>query len=448
MENMLQDTIAAIATPPGTGGVGIIRISGHNAFKIIQILTNRTAPWPPYSLTPATIYDTVKKEPLDQVIIGSYHAPHSYTGENTIEINCHGSYFLTNKLLTECLQAGARLAKPGEFTRRAFLNGKLDLTQVEAVAEMIGAKSDLSAQLALKHLKGSISRQIAAIRQTFMQLYAEIEASVDFPEEMQEPQKEKIKHLLKTNQQEIALLLRNSAQGLMIKEGLKIVLVGQTNAGKSSIFNALLKEEKAIVTEIHGTTRDAIEAEVDLHGIRATLIDTAGIRESQDKIETLGIQKSQEFLKTADLVLYIVDASKGLTAEDQAISEQVKEKPLIFVLNKIDLAPDVKLKDAVNVSAQQEKGLDKLKTVILKLMDLYQLDISKQTYISSLRQQEILIRVNNAIAEALNLLDEQVPLDILTIDLKKIIVELGEITGDEVSEETIDYIFKNFCVGK
>lgn len=441
------DTIAAIATPLGVGGIAVIRISGEQAFPLIKKLT-RLKNIKQNSAQATTLYSFEKKQKLDQVVITAFKNPHSYTGEDVIEISCHGSLYLTKKILEETLLAGARLAKPGEFTKRAFLAGKIDLTQVEAVNEMIGAKSDLAAQLALKHLEGSVSQEIKTLRQNFLELLALLEASIDFPEEISAPSQKKIKNIVTAGKKTIQLLLKNSRQGLIVRQGLTIALAGKANVGKSSLFNYLCRENKAIVTHIPGTTRDALEAEISLQGIKATLIDTAGLRKTKDIIETLGIAKTKEYLSAADLVLYLIDAESGLSKEDKKILHGGTNKNIILVLNKIDLNPTLSVPKAIKISTKTGKGIAALENKILELMDLKNLDLSKHTYISSFRQQEKLIKVNESLDELKNQVEQIKNIDLLTIDVKNIIVQLGEITGEEVSEETIEHIFANFCVGK
>jgi tRNA modification GTPase len=441
------DTIAAIATPLGVGGIAVIRISGEQAFPLIKRLT-RLKNIKQNSAQVTTLYSFEKKQKLDQVVVTAFKNPHSYTGEDVIEVSCHGSLYLTKKILEETLLAGARLAKPGEFTKRAFLAGKIDLTQVEAVNEMIGAKSDLSAQLALKHLEGNVSQQIKKTRQCFLEVLALLEASIDFPEEIEPPSYKKITSLVNAASKTISALLKNSRQGLLIRQGITIALAGKANVGKSSLFNYLCQENKAIVTHIPGTTRDALEAEISLQGVKATLIDTAGLRKTKDIIETLGIAKTKEYLSAADLILYLIDAESGLSKEDKKILSGGTNKNIILVLNKIDLNPTISVPKAINISTKTGKGIAALENKILELMDLKNLDLSKHTYISSFRQQEKLIKVNESLDELKTQIEQIKNIDLLTIDVKNIIVQLGEITGEDVSEETIEYMFANFCVGK
>ncbi|MDC0977709.1 tRNA uridine-5-carboxymethylaminomethyl(34) synthesis GTPase MnmE [bacterium] len=444
---MSQNTIAAIATPPGVGGIAIIRISGPTSVQIAKKLTS-VKRFNKNSLTTTSLYSFAEHKKIDKVVLSFFKAPHSFTGEDTIEINCHGSLFITNKILTECLAAGARLATPGEFTKRAFLSGKLDLTQVEAISEMIAAKSDCSAQLALKHLEGNVSREITLLQNSLRQFLAEVEASIDFPEEIDEPSFKKIQQQLTLFKKTIETLLANSHKGLLLKNGINVVLAGSTNVGKSTLLNYFAGEQKAIITDIHGTTRDAIETEVSIKGIAVNLIDTAGIRSSQDKIEKIGIAISKEHIKKADLILYLIDATKGLTKKDNLLLRENKEKNIILVINKIDLNNNLSLKNSVKISVKTGQGIKALENKILSTMDLKNIDFNKHVYISSQRTQAKLATTLKLINDSLVTLKNNQPLDLITIDFQKIIAILGDITGFKASEETISHIFENFCVGK
>ena len=350
--------------------------------------------------------------------------------------------------MTEVLKAGARLAEAGEFTKRAFLAGKLDLTQVEAVADTISAGSDLSLRLALRHLEGDVRQKIRQIRGEFLQILSELEAALDYPEEISDPPLEKIRLLLQNTQKTFAQLLADSDKGLLLKSGAVIVLAGKPNTGKSSLFNALLKHNKAIVTETPGTTRDALEAEAQIGGLRVTLIDTAGLRETQDAVEKLGVERSRAHLQTADLTLAVFDAASGVTAEDQAFLTELQDRPQLRVANKSDLSEKVNIPGALLVSAKTGQNLDLLAAKILEKLDLRRVDFSQNIYISSLRQKDQLIRAEKILWKALTALEAAAYLDVLAPYLKEIITALGEITGDAVSAEIIEQIFANFCVGK
>lgn len=441
----LTDTIAAIATPPGTGGIAVLRISGPQALALAKKLTNKKS-FKPNSIVPAILYNCQGLE-MDRGVVSFFKKPHSYTGEDVLELNCHGSYFLAQQLLEECLKAGARLAAPGEFTKRAFLSGKIDLTQVEAVAEMISAKSMTATQLALRHLEGDVSRAIRGIREELVKTLAELEACLDYPEEIDEPPRAKLTKQIQRYQKDIEQLLADAHTGLTLREGIRLALVGKTNVGKSSLFNRLAKASKAIVTDVHGTTRDYLEAAITIKDVAVTLVDTAGIRDSEDTVEKLGIERSKEFLQAADLVLFVCDATTGLTSDDQKIIAALPPEKTIWLANKSDAGKNIPEK-ALAISAQTGEGLALLERTILKKMDLSKLDMNTHVYISSLRQKEQLLRIQDIFSRALASIKNAGYIDLLAVEIKEAIVALGEITGDQVSDEIITHIFSNFCVGK
>lgn len=448
MGKQITDTIAAIATPPGTGGVAIVRISGPSALIVARTLTTKKT-FPPNMIVPLAIYSVSGTE-LDRGMLVYFKKPHSYTGEDVVEINCHGSYFLAQQILEECLKAGARLAGPGEFTKRAFLAGKIDLTQVEAVAEMIAAKSPIAAQLALKHLDGDVSRAIRTIREALVKTLAAIEACLDYPEEIEEPSRAQLTKDVQKYRKTIDRLLVDAHAGLTIREGIRVALIGKTNVGKSSLFNRLAKASKAIVTDVHGTTRDYLEAAITVKDVAVTIVDTAGIRDSQDRVEALGIERSKAHVQLADLVLFIVDATTGLTAEDKKIIAELPAAKTIWVINKADEKKSVSgvPKTALYVSAKTGQGIPLLEKTILKQMDIAAVDINKHVYVSSLRQKEQLLRLQEIFLHALASIKNAGYIDLLAVEIKAAINVLGEITGDEVTEEIISHIFSHFCVGK
>ncbi|MDR1998192.1 MAG: tRNA uridine-5-carboxymethylaminomethyl(34) synthesis GTPase MnmE [Candidatus Margulisbacteria bacterium] len=440
-------TIAAIATPPGTGGIAIVRVSGPDAPAIARRLTDRRN-LAPNTIHRCALYSADRTQKLDDGLLAFFQAPHSYTGEDVAEFNCHGSDWLARKILEQCLLSGARLSAPGEFTRRAFLAGKLDLTQAEAVAELISAGGELSLALALRHLEGDVSAGIKNLRAEFLAALAGLEAALDYPEEIDAPAPAGIINLLQAAQRQVAQLLADSSRGLLIKSGANIVLAGKPNSGKSSLFNALLKYDRAIVTEIPGTTRDALEAEVSLGGLRVNLIDTAGLREAADQIERLGIERSRAHMQSAELVLFLLDAETGLTPAERQILADLEGTRHLVLINKCDLPHSLDYPGALPVSARTGANLDLLEQKILESLNLRNIDLSKKVYISSLRQKDRLIRAAELIARTLESSQTVAYLDLLAAPLKAIVVTLGELTGEETSAEIIEEIFANFCVGK
>ena len=427
----------------------MVRISGTDAFAVAAKIT-RLKKFEPNTIRPSS-FVAADGTTLDRGLVAVFAAPNSYTGENVVELNCHGSDYLAQKLLAEALRCGARLAEPGEFTKRAFLSGKLDLTQVEAVSDMIAAGSDLSLNLALQHLEGDICREIRRLRKGFLNILAEIEAALDYPEEIADPPTEKIRTLLEDSKVIVNKLLSDSDTGLRIKSGAVVVLAGKPNAGKSSLFNALLRHNKAIVTNIPGTTRDALEATAQLGGLQVTLVDTAGWRETSDPLESLGVERSRAHLQNADLVLALSDAGFGAADTNADFSTALAMRPHLKIRSKIDLlAPAEKNFGAeeIGISVQTGENLDLLVTKILEKLNLRQVDISKNIYVSSLRQKNKLIQTVACLEKCLNALRSVDFLDVLAPQIKEIVTILGEITGDEVSEEIIEQIFSNFCVGK
>ena len=401
-----------------------MRISGPDAFAVAAKISN-VKNFDKNTIKPCVLFELNTKTIIDKGLLSAFEAPHSYTGEDVVEINCHGSYYLTQKLLNEVLKAGAHLAEAGEFTKRAFLAGKLDLTQVEAVADTISAGCELSLSLALRHLDGDVQQKIRQIRGEFLQILSELEAALDYPEEIPDPPLEKIRLLLQNTQKTFTQLLADSAKGLLIKSGAVIVLAGKPNTGKSSLFNALLKYNKAIVTETPGTTRDALEAEAQIGGLRVTLVDTAGLRETQDAVEKLGVELSRAHLQTADLTLAILDAASGITAEDQEFLTELQDRPHLRVANKNDLSKKANIPDALPVSAKTGQNLDLLAAKILENLDLRRVDFSQNIYISSLRQKDQLIRAEKILGKALAALEAAAYLDVLAPYLKEIITALG-----------------------
>jgi len=454
-----RDTIAAIATPYGESAIGIVRLSGEKSLEILKKIFKS----PSGKIKPRYAHYgyIVNKngEPIDEAVVIYYKAPHSYTGEDMVEINLHGNPLILKEVLNRILEEGARLAEPGEFTKRAFLNGKLDLTQAEAVAELISAKTELARKLALNQLRGALSREIKPLREELLMLHALVESSIEFEEEdIPTIEKEDLEKRLEKILQRVDKLLQTAKTGKAIRQGIKLAIVGRPNVGKSSLFNRLLGEERAIVTDIAGTTRDYIEETVNLKGIPISLIDTAGIRETSDLVERIGVERSLQKLKEADVVLFVLDASKEKPSEEDLklarLVEGVK-KPTIVVLNKIDLGRKLDLSQlplkaerVVEVSAKTGEGIEKLADVILEVSGVQTAE-GGNIYIS-VRHEELLKKAKKALENALKYLREGefYSPEILMLDIREASDALGEIIGEVTTEDVLGQIFSTFCIGK
>ncbi|KGM98569.1 tRNA uridine-5-carboxymethylaminomethyl(34) synthesis GTPase MnmE [Clostridium botulinum] len=455
------DTIAAIATNLGESGVSIIRVSGERALSIVSEIfigknDRKLDDIRTYSMRYGFIIDKVSGEKLDEVIVSYMKGPRSFTAEDVVEINCHGGVVVTKRILEEAIKAGARFASPGEFTKRAFLNGRIDLSQAEAVIDLINAKTELSAKSALEQSEGKLSKEISHLRDKLLEIIANIEATVDYPEDdLEEITSERGKESVNKIITEIDKLLSSANEGKILREGLNTVIVGKPNVGKSSILNALLMETRAIVTDIPGTTRDVIEEYMSIEGIPIKIVDTAGIRETDDIVEKIGVEKSREKILNSDLTVLVLDSSRGLDAEDKEIIDFIKDKKYIVLLNKIDL--DTKLdKESLNklnsdyiidISAKTGKGLDRFKEVIKELFFSGEVT-SKDVMITNTRHKEALIRAKNSLIAGKGALENTFAIDLASIDLRDAWKNLGEINGDTVEEDIIDKIFSKFCLGK
>ena len=395
---------------------------------------------------------------IDEVLVSYFKAPKSYTTENMCEINSHGGNIVLKKILELCLKNGAELAEPGEFTKRAFLNGRIDLLQAESVIDIINAKSDKELKTGVKQLEGFFSNEIAKIKQEILDVMVNIEVAIDYPEyDVDEVTNKQISDMLDSVEKKLKKLENSFDNGKIIKEGIKTAIVGKPNAGKSSLLNAILKEDRAIVTEIEGTTRDTIEEFVTINGIPLKLVDTAGIRKAKDEVEKIGISKSREIAKEADLIIAIFDSSKDLTDEDMEILNLIKGKKVIILLNKIDLNSKIDENDSrllavsqdiIKVSALNNLGIDKLYEKVTDLFNLDQINLDNEVLITNLRQKNLITKAIEHIQETKNTMSNNMPLDIVAISIKEILEDLGSITGDEVSEDIIDEIFSKFCLGK
>ena len=460
---MLADTIAAISTPLGEGGIGIVRISGNKAFDILEKVFQpkykkdiRKAAG--FTMHLGHVYDNDQKI-IDEVLVSLMKGPRSYTGEDVIEINCHGGLISLRKTLEAVLKAGARLAEPGEFSKRAFLNGRIDLAQAEAIIDVIRAKNDTGLKSAVNQLSGKLSEKIGEIRKEILGLLAAIEATIDFPEEdLDEVTNEKIKTAVKDLMERLNRLVATFEQGKLFRSGINTAIIGRTNVGKSSLLNAMLKENRSIVTDIPGTTRDTIEEYVNIGGFTLKIIDTAGIRETNDLVEQIGVERSKEIIKNADLVLLVLDISSGIMEEDLDIMTFLKGKRAIVLVNKIDLDADENRKKEFEklsagfpvayISAKNEIGLDELEDLIVSTITQGKIIPDQEVFVTNIRHKEILTNAISQLSEVLKGAEAEMTLDFLSIDLRGAWESLGEITGDTAGEDLLDRIFADFCIGK
>lgn len=397
-------------------------------------------------------------EVMDEVLVSYFKAPKSYTMENMCEINSHGGNIIVKKILELCLKNGAELAEPGEFTKRAFLNGRIDLVQAESVTDIINAKSEKEVKTGIKQLEGLLSKEIAEIKQEIMDVMINIEVSIDYPEyDVEDVANAEITDMLDSVKKKLERLERSFDNGKVIKEGIKTAIIGKPNAGKSSLLNAILKEDRAIVTEYEGTTRDTIEEFVNINGIPLKLIDTAGIRETKDEVEKIGIAKSRETANTADLIIAIFDASKEIDEEDLEVIDFIKNKKAIIILNKMDLKAKIdennenlkKLSgNIIKMSALKNIGIDKLYEKITEMFNLNEINLDNENVITNVRQKNLITKAIENVKKAKETIEQKMPIDIVAIFIKDILEDLGKITGEVVTEDIIEEIFANFCLGK
>ena len=457
------DTIAAISTAPGEGAIGIVRISGDLAISIASSIyqcgTKQLEEQKTHTIHYGHIVDPKSGEIYDEVMVSVLRAPKTFTREDIVEINCHGGIVAINRVLQLVLRMGARLAEPGEFTKRAFLNGRIDLSQAEAVMDLIRAKTDKSMQLAMRQLDGQLSHLIQNLRQEILNTLAQVEVNIDYPEydDVEEMTLQLLREKTQQVLQGIRALLNTASQGKILRDGLKTAIVGRPNVGKSSLLNVLLREEKAIVTDIAGTTRDTIEEYVNVRGVPLQLIDTAGIRETDDVVEKIGVERSRKALKEADFVLLLLNQSETLQEEDIRLLETTKGMKRIILFNKTDLpsklskediAPYANEEEIVTTSMLNKEGIDQLEEKIAAYFFQGQMNERDATYLSNTRHIALLEKAEQALVEVQNGIEMEMPVDLIQIDFTRAWDLLGEITGDSVQDELLTQLFSQFCLGK
>jgi len=455
-----EDTIAAISTPVGEGGIGVVRLSGPRAYEIGMEVFNPRHKSDDFPQSHRLYYGHIVDESgeiMDEVMVSFMKAPATYTREDIVEINCHSGVVMLKMILDLLLRHGARMAEPGEFTKRAFINGRIDLSQAESVLNLIQARSEKAAKSAVRSLQGDLAEKVKSLKQEMVSILASVEATLDFPEDVDDLEKGSLAAWLNQIYEQVQKLYEGSLKGSVFQNGLKVSIVGKPNVGKSSLLNILVQREKAIVTEIPGTTRDVLEEQVNIKGLPVWFMDTAGIRQTGDPVEKIGVTQARETIEAADLVLVVVDASTGIDAEDREILQEIirEGKEYILVVNKIDISdlkpekelPEVSSERVVKISAKELTGIEEIENKLVGLVEEGELISGEEPLVLSLRHQEALLQVKEHLGDALENLETN-PLDIISVDLKMAEEIMGQITGDYVGEDLLDHIFSNFCIGK
>ena len=451
----MEDTIVAISTALGVGAISIIRVSGNEAINIVNKITKFKKLDKVNSHTINYDYIVENNKIIDEVLISIMKAPKTFTKEDIVEINCHGGVATTNKVLELLLTNGCRLAEPGEFTKRAFLNGRIDLIEAEGIMDLINSKTEISRNLAINQVNGSTSQLIKDLRQSIIEILANIEVNIDYPEyeDIEEMTTEMLAKRIVDIENNIKTILNKSENGKIVKEGINVALIGRPNVGKSSLLNCLLEDEKAIVTDIAGTTRDCVEGTISIDGIIINLIDTAGIRKTSDVVESIGVNKSIDLMNNSDLVLLLLNNNEELNNEDLELLNKIKDKNYLIVINKNDLENKLDIskldKDKIiNISALNNNGIDELKNKIKQIFNLDKIETSDLTYLTNARSISLLKQALNAITDIKMGIGNNLPIDMLEIDLKNVWNLLGSIIGVTYEEELIDQLFSQFCLGK
>ncbi|EIE3652146.1 tRNA uridine-5-carboxymethylaminomethyl(34) synthesis GTPase MnmE [Staphylococcus pseudintermedius] len=456
------DTITSISTPMGEGAIGIVRLSGHDAVEIADKLykgKHLLKDVPTHTINYGHIIDPETEEVVEEVMVSVLRAPRTFTREDIVEINCHGGILTINRVLELTMTYGARMAEPGEYTKRAFLNGRIDLSQAEAVMDFIRSKTDRASKVAMNQIEGRLSDLIKRQRQSILEILAQVEVNIDYPE-YDDVEDATTEFLLERSQEiklEIQKLLDTGVQGKIMREGLSTVIVGKPNVGKSSMLNNLIQDNKAIVTEVAGTTRDVLEEYVNVRGVPLRLVDTAGIRETEDIVERIGVERSRKALSEADLILFVLNYNEPLTEDDRKLYEVIKNEDAIVIINKTDLEQRLDLAEVetmvgdmpiIQTSMLQQQGIDELEIQIRDLFFGGEVQSQDMTYVSNSRHISLLKQAKNAIQDAIDAAEMGVPMDMVQIDLTRTWEFLGEIIGESASEELIDQLFSQFCLGK